>query len=135
MVDGAVSYHRRSERAGRATLEGRAPHGLLNGMRMKPDDLIIPPPTPRIMDYPVTIALAFGVVFTALLLIVAGRFDPSGGTLTISLLILLAFIGVVVFSIFFTVPHDETTSSVVGGLVAAMGAVIAYWLGKSKNGK
>lgn len=98
------------------------------------NDLIIPPPTPKLFDYPVSIGLAFEILFIAILLWVAGRFDPSGGVLTISLMIVLAFIGVVIFCLYFTVPNDEATASVIGGLTAAMGAIIAYWLGPGRKG-
>lgn len=101
---------------------------------MKPEDLVIPPPTPKIMDYPASVGIALGIVFTAILLIVAGKFDPTHGTLTISLLVTLAFIGTATFCLFFTVPNDEVTSNVIGGLVLAMGAVIAYWLNHPNRG-
>ena len=100
---------------------------------MSPEDVVIPPPSPKLMDYPASIGIALGVVFTTILLIVAGKFDPTHGTLTISLLVVLAFIGVVVFCVFFTVPTDEATSGVIGGLTAAFGAIIAYWLGRSRE--
>lgn len=90
----------------------------------------IPPPTPKIFDYPAMVAVSFAVVFTSALLFVAGRFDPTGGSLTISLMVVLAFIAVVVFCLFFTVPTDEITSAVIGGLVLAFGAVVAHWLTK-----
>jgi hypothetical protein len=36
--------------------------------------------------------------------------------------------------LFFTIPSDEITSGVIGGLVAAFGAVIAHWIGRSQDG-
>ena len=99
------------------------------------DPLIIPPPTPKLMDYPASIGIALGVVFTTILLIVAGRFDATGGVLTISLLVTLAFIGAVTFCLFFTVPNDEITSGIVGGLIAAFGAVVAYWLARPHSNR
>jgi uncharacterized BrkB/YihY/UPF0761 family membrane protein len=100
---------------------------------MSPSDFI-PPPTPKMFDYPGATGVAFIVVFVTMLLFVAGKFDPSGGVLTLSLLVTLAFIGTVVFCLFFTVPNDEITSGVIGGLIAAFGAVIAHWLGRPKEG-
>lgn len=100
---------------------------------MSPNDLIIPPPTPKILDYPGATGIAFMIVFTTLLLFISGKFDPSGGALTISLLVTLAFIGVVVFCMFFTVPRDETTAAIIGGLTAAFGAVVAHWLGRPRD--
>jgi hypothetical protein len=88
------------------------------------------PPIPRILDYPGLMTALFGCIFTGILLLVATKFDPTGGPLTISLLVVLAFIGTVAFCLFFTIPNDEITSAVVGGLVASFGAVIAYWLGR-----
>jgi hypothetical protein len=98
------------------------------------DNPYIPPPTPKMVDYPATVGLILCVVFTTLLLIVAGKFDPTGGSLTISLLVVLAFMGVVTFCLFFTIPTDEITSGVVGGLIAAFGAVMAFWLSRAKGG-
>jgi hypothetical protein len=100
---------------------------------MKPEDLVIPPPTPKILDYPGLTIVAFGVVFTLALLAVAGKFDPSGGALTISLLVVLAFIAVAAVCLFFTIPTDQATAAVIGGLTAAFGAVIAHWLGRPKE--
>jgi uncharacterized BrkB/YihY/UPF0761 family membrane protein len=100
---------------------------------MSQSDLVVPPPTPKILDYPgLTTALVLTVFATALVA-VAGRFDPTMGVLTISLIIVLAFTGTVVFCLFFSVPNDEVTASVLGGLTAAFGAVVAHWLGRRKD--
>jgi hypothetical protein len=96
--------------------------------------VIQPPPIPKVGDYPVALTIAGDVVATTILLIVAARFDRTNGVLTISLLVLMAFIAIVVFSVFFTIPTDEVTSAVIGGLVAAFGGIVGYWLGKTRNG-
>ncbi|HEX5211627.1 MAG TPA: hypothetical protein VFW22_07830 [Pseudolabrys sp.] len=100
---------------------------------MTPADLVIPPPSPKMLDYPATLGLAIGIVFTAILLTVASKFDPTAGVLTISLLVVVAFMGTVTFCLFFTVPNDEVTSGVLGGLIAAFGAVVAHWLGRREG--
>ena len=100
---------------------------------LRPEDLVVPPPSPRIMDYPASIGLALCVLFTTLLLFAAGKFDPTDGVLTISLVVVLSFMGVVTFCLFFTIPTDEITGGVVGGLTAGFGAVIAYWLGRGRD--
>jgi FtsH-binding integral membrane protein len=92
-------------------------------------DLVIAPPTPKTIDYPASIGIGISIIFVAVLLVVSSKFDPSHGSLTISLMVVVAFIGVVSFCMFFTVPQDDTTAAAVGGLTAAFGAVIAYWLG------
>jgi hypothetical protein len=95
-------------------------------------DLIVPPPTPRVLDYPASIGVIIAVVLTAVLLIIAGKWDATGGTLTISLLVILSFLGLVTYCAFFTIPTDEITSGAIGGLVAAFGAVVAYWLSRGR---
>ena len=94
------------------------------------NDLINPPPSPKVSDYPALMAVGFGILFTAVLLVVSGRFDPTGGTLTISIMIVLAMIAVIAICLFYTIPSDQATAAVIGGLVAAFGAVISYWLGQ-----
>lgn len=95
---------------------------------------VVLPPVPKLMDFPATFGLGIGVIFTALLLVIAKHFDPTGGVLTLSIMIVLAFVGAVTFSMFFTIPPDQSTSALIGGLVAAFGAVIAHWIGRPSNG-
>ena len=101
---------------------------------MAANDLVVPPPVPKLMDYPASIGVSIAVILTTVLLVVVSKFDPTGGTLTISILVVLAFLGLVTFCAFFTIPADEITSSAIGGLTAAFGAIIAYWLGVNKKG-
>jgi hypothetical protein len=100
---------------------------------MAASDLVVPPPIPKLLDYPASLGLAVAVVLTSVLLVVVSRFDATGGTLTVSLLVIMAFIGLVTFCAFFTVPTDEITSGAIGGLVAAFGAVVAYWLSRGRE--
>jgi hypothetical protein len=96
------------------------------------DPLVQAPPIPKIMDYPASVGLIIAVVLVTMLLVVTSRFDPTGGTLTISLLVVLGFMSLVTFCAFFTIPTDEITSGAIGGLVAAFGAVVAYWLSRGR---
>lgn len=89
---------------------------------------------PKVLDYPVVTGVAVDVILVALMLIVAKRFDPSGGALTIALFVVTAFIGLVVCVTVFTIPADEETATVIGGLATAFGAVVAYWLRGRGNG-
>lgn len=98
-----------------------------------PDLVVTPNPLPRLLDYPASIGLAIAVALTTVLLVVASRFDPTGGSLTISLLVVLGFIGLVIFCALYTIPTDEITSGAIGGLVAAFGAVVAFWLGRGRE--
>jgi hypothetical protein len=98
-----------------------------------PDLIVTPNPLPKLLDFPASIGLAIVVGLTTILLFVASRFDPTGGSLTISLLVVLGFLGLVVFCALFTIPSDEITSGAIGGLVAAFGAVVAFWLGRGRE--
>jgi hypothetical protein len=93
------------------------------------------PPAPKILDYPSLFSVAFVVLFASIMLVVSKQFDATGGPLTISLIVVLAMVAVVAFSMIYNIPaDDEVTPAVVGGLVAAFGAVVAYWLGRSGGG-
>lgn len=100
---------------------------------MNPPDVVNPPPSPKILDYPALMTIVVGVAFTALLLVIISRFDPTGGTLAISILVTLTFVGVVAICLFYTIPSDQATAAVIGGLVAAFGAVVSHWLGRRKE--
>lgn len=90
-------------------------------------------PSPQITDYPAAIGIALCVAFTAILLVVTRHFDPTGGVLMLSLMVVISFIGIVMFSLLFQIPNGETNASVVGGLIAAFGAVVVFWLGRGKG--
>jgi hypothetical protein len=100
---------------------------------MAANDLVIPPPSPKLLDYPASIGLVIVSVLTVVMVVAASRFDATGGTLTVSLLVILSFLSLVTYCAFFTIPTDEITSGAIGGLVAAFGAVVAYWLGRNRK--
>ena len=97
---------------------------------MTPEAVVAPPPTPIITSFPASIAVAATVIGSVVLLLVAARYDHTGGVLTISLLIILAFLGFIAFAMLVSVPNDQTTSAVIGALIGGVGAVLTFWLGK-----
>ena len=99
-----------------------------------PGGVIVPPPKLNYVDYPATIAVTIAVLGTLTLVLLAGKFDRTGGPLTVSLLIILAFVGVLAYSVTVTVPRDETTAAVIGALTAGFGGVITYWLKNRSDG-
>jgi hypothetical protein len=101
---------------------------------MTPAEVVNPPPSVALLNYPGLTTGVFAVVFSSLLLYIAGKFDPTGGPLTISILIVLGMLGATAYCLVFTVPNDDITPGVVGGLTAGFGAVIAYWLGRGASG-
>ena len=90
-------------------------------------------PTQQLSDYPAAVGMALGVLLTTILLVASGRFDPTNGVLTLSILVVITFIGIVVFSLLFPIPAGETNAAVVGGMTAAFGAIVAFWLGRGKG--
>jgi hypothetical protein len=101
---------------------------------MTPSEVVNAPPAVGIVNYPSAVAIVVTVVFTAAILILAGKFDPTQGPLTISIMIVLGMLGATAYCLVFTVPNDDITPGVVGGLTAGFGAVIAYWLGRGASG-
>lgn len=86
------------------------------------------PPVSKVLDYPVATGVVLDVIFVCVLLVVSRRFDATGGALTIALMVVIAFVGTTVAVIVWTIPPDEETATVIGGLATAFGAVVAYWL-------
>jgi hypothetical protein len=84
--------------------------------------------------YPIVAGAAIGVALTSLMLVVSSRFDPTQGTLTISLLITIGMLCTVGYCLIYTIPQDDITPGVVGGLTAGFGAVVAHWLGRTRGG-
>jgi hypothetical protein len=91
-----------------------------------------PPAVTTFVSFPIALGVCIAVAQTTILLYIAGRFDPTGGPLTISIMIVLGMLGAVAYCLLFTVPQDDITPSVVGGLTAGFGAVCAYWLGRTQ---
>ena len=63
-----------------------------------------------------------------------GEIRQPGGTLTISIMITLGMLGATAYCLIYTIPTDDITPGVVGGLTAGFGAVVAYWLGRTGEG-
>ena len=100
---------------------------------MIPSEVVNPPPSVSLFPFPAAITVIAVVALTAIVLVVSGRFDPTQGVLTLSIMITLGMLGAVAYTLVFTVPVDDITPSVVGGLTAGFGAVLAYWFGRGKG--
>lgn len=96
-------------------------------------DVVNPPIVTGVGNFPATIIVGSSVILTAVLLVLAGKFDPTQGVLTISLLITVGMLAAIAYCLIFTIPQDDITPGVVGGLTAGFGAVVAYWLGKGRE--
>lgn len=102
---------------------------------MAAEELVNAAPHVALLNYPVAIGSILAVGLTAVVLYVAGKYDPTEGPLTISILIVLGMLGSVTYCLMFTIPPDDITPGVVGGLTAGFGAVVAYWLGRTQSNR
>ena len=97
-------------------------------------EFVNPPLVTGVGNFPATIILASTVLFASILVIIAGKFDPTQGVLTLSILITLGMLCSIAYCLIFTIPADDITPGVVGGLTAGFWAVVAYWLGRARDG-
>lgn len=100
---------------------------------MAPQEVVNPPPPVALLSYPIAIGIATTVILTSFLLYVSGRWDKTNGVLTISIMIVLGMIGATAYCLMFTIPNDDITPGIVGGLTAGFGAVVAHWLGRAQG--
>lgn len=96
-------------------------------------EFVNPPLVTGTGNFPATIIVGATAIFTALLIVVSAKFDATQGVLTISILITLGMLGAIAYCLIFTIPQDDITPGVVGGLTAGFGAVLAYWFGRAKE--
>lgn len=77
---------------------------------------------------------ASGVALVSMAVLVASRhFDTTGGLLTLSLLIVLAFIAVSLVSMLYDVPQTPTTEILIGSLATSLGALMSFWMSRRKD--
>jgi len=79
---------------------------------------------------PLIAGIAVGLV--VILILVASRYSDQNtkGFLTISLLIVFAFIMAAFASMVYQVPTNPATEILVGALATALGAVVSHWVGR-----
>ena len=83
---------------------------------------------------PATLGTLAALLMATLVLIASHRFDSSGGLLTLSIMIVAAFISVTFTSMLYpTVQQTPLTEILVGALATSMGAIVAFWM--SNRGK
>ena len=90
-----------------------------------------PTTTWPIIPFPALVgAVAIGFV-TALILLCANYFDQySKGFLTVSILLILAFVTATFASMIYAVPTNPVTEILTGALATALGAIVSHWVGR-----
>lgn len=86
------------------------------------------PRATQLTNYPVVVTAVLMAFFVGLLLFLSFRYDTTRGTLTISLLVVATFVGSLALALRFQIPQDPETAALIGGVIAAMGGVVTYWL-------
>jgi hypothetical protein len=81
------------------------------------------------IPYPAFLTAAGVALLAAAILAVSRYMDQTGGLLTISIMLVLAFIASTFASMIYAIPQVPSTEILVGSLATALGAVVAYWLG------
>ena len=83
--------------------------------------------------YPALVTAAGTAGLTMLVVIAAHYFDPSRGLLTLSVLLIIAFIAVTLASMIYSVPQTPTTEILIGGLVSSVGGIVAFWMSRNRG--
>ena len=85
------------------------------------------------LPYPATVTAVIVAIITIAVVAAARYCDPTRGQLTISVMLVLAFVATTFASILYAVPQIPSTEILVGALATAVGAVVAYWLGRGRG--
>ena len=65
-----------------------------------------------------------------LVLIASRRFDTTGGLLTLSIMIVAAFISVTFTALLYDIKQTPLSEILVGAMATSIGAVIAFWMSR-----
>lgn len=69
---------------------------------------------------------------SAVLIAVANYFDPTKGVLSLAIIITVSFIVATYAALIYQVQQTPLTEILVGSLATALGAVVAYWMGRDR---
>ena len=97
-----------------------------------PGGVIVPPPRFQFVDFPATTAVVAVSLGAIALMLLSSRFDNTAGALTISLLIILAFVGVLAYSVTVTVPEGRNYCRCYWCPYCWFRGVVTYWFKKQR---
>lgn len=72
---------------------------------------------------------------SAIIIIVARHFDSTNGVLTLAVIITVSFVVATYASLIYNIQQTPLTEILIGGLATALGAVVAYWMGRDRRDK
>jgi hypothetical protein len=87
------------------------------------------------IPYPAFVSTAGLVAITAGLVVITHYFDPTKGLVTLSMVIVVAFVAATIASMIYQIPQVASTEILIGGLATALGATVAYWMGRGRDDK
>lgn len=87
-----------------------------------------------VIPFPAAVGATASAILVVLVLSASRYFDTTGGLLTLSIMVVMAFIQVVFASLIYNVPQTPTTEILVGALATSLGAIIAYWMSHRSGG-
>lgn len=79
---------------------------------------------------PATLGTVAALTMAVLVLIAARRFDTTGGLLTLSIMIVAAFISVTFTALLYDIKQTPLSEILVGAMATSIGAVIAFWMSR-----
>jgi len=85
------------------------------------------------VPFPATVGALAVILVACIILVIAKYFDVTAGLLTISVMIVAAFIVATFASMLYNVPQVPSTEILIGALATSVGAVIAYWMSKGSG--
>jgi len=104
--------------------------GLLAQAPPQPSELTFANGWPIIPFSALVGGIIVGLVTVVILLIARYADDFHKGFLTVSVLIVIAFIIAVFAAMIYSVPTNPVTEILVGALSTALGAVVSHWVGR-----
>lgn len=85
------------------------------------------------IPFPATVGALAVILVACAILAVSKYCDITGGLLTISVMIVAAFIVATFASMLYNVPQVPSTEILIGALATSVGAIVAYWMSKSSG--
>lgn len=82
---------------------------------------------------PATLGTMAALLMAVVVLLASHRFDATGGLLTLSIMIVAAFISVTFTSMLYNIQQTPLTEILIGALSTSVGAIVAFWM--SNRGK
>lgn len=87
------------------------------------------------MPFPALTSAVAIAVMGGIILTISWYFDKyTHGFLTISIMVVLAFICAAFASMMYDVPQNPVTEILIGALATALGAIVSQWVGRGRLG-